>query len=480
MIYFISDQQRIFEDSEIKFSTIDECLRYFKDKNIIEVDTETEYNKRNPEHLPNPYENRVLCLQLGDKENQFIFDLLNTNIQKLNTLFEDETKIKVFCNAFFDLRFIHHWKFKVKNVYDIFLAEMLLTLGKDCIKGYRGLEQMSGRYLGKTVSKEVRGQIHWRGLDTKVIKYAAGDVTVLNEIREKQLIEIKKQNLQNALELENRFVLILSHISYKGFKLDPNKWREVTKSNIEKLQIIEKQLNTYILNNEQTLQKFIDFTLFGKEVLIKWTSAQQVVKLFKIIGIDTKCRDKKTGQIKDSVDIKHLSKQKNKFEILPIYIKYKELQKEISTYGEDFLITNLNPISGRIHSEFFQLVDTGRISSSNPNLQNIPATDDEGNINPLRKCFIVDQGNVLIVSDYSQQEPRITADYSQDPYLIDFILNGDGDSHSLISTMISEYLLGEHIKVTKKNNPFVPRYNRKIRDIGKMINLGFKKILIWD
>ena len=478
MIYLISNQLRLFEDLEITNASIKECLDYFKNKDIIEVDTETEYNKRNPKHLPNPYENKVLCLQLGDKDNQFIIDPNEIDIQPLKELFEDKNKLKILCNSFFDLRFIHHWGFKVKNIYDIFLAEMLLTLGKDMPKGYRSLEQMGERYLGIIVSKEVRGQIHWRGLDETVIKYAAGDVTHLNNIRLKQLEQIKEYNLEVALDLENRFAIVLSHISYKGFKIDINKWRTVYNNNVLKLQEYSLKLDNYLIENN--LHKYIDITLFDKRSKVNWASSKQVVPLFQDLGIDTKTRDKDTGEIKDSVEGKHLLRQKSKFPILPIYLRYKEIQKEISTYGETFLFQNLNPVTGRVHSEFFQLVDTGRISSSNPNLQNIPATDENGNINPLRECFVPEEGNDLVVADYSQQEPRITAEYSQDPYLIDFILNGDGDSHSLVSTMISEYLLGEHIKVTKKNNPVVPQYNQKIRDIGKMINLGLNINLCLD
>jgi DNA polymerase-1 len=470
MIYLISSQLRLFEDLEITNASIQDCLDYFKDKDIIEVDTETEYNKRNPKHLPNPYESKVLCLQLGDKDNQFIIDPNDVDISSLSILFEDKNKLKILCNSFFDLRFVHHWGFKIKNIYDIFLAEMLLTLGKDMPKGYRGLEQMGERYLGITISKEVRGQIHWRGLDETVIKYAAGDVTYLNNIRLKQLEQIKEYNLEVALDLENRFAIVLSHISYKGFKIDINKWREVYNNNLLKLQEYSLKLDTYLIENN--LHKYIDITLFDKRSKVNWASSKQVIPLFQDLGINTETRDKDTGQLKDSVEGKHLLRQKSKFPILPIYLRYKEIQKEISTYGETFLIQNINPITGRVHSEFFQLVDTGRISSSNPNLQNIPATDEHGDINPLRECFVPEEGNDLIVADYSQQEPRITAEYSQDPYLIDFILNGDGDSHSLVSTMISEYLLGEHIKVTRKNNPVVPQYNQKIRDIGKMINLG--------
>ena len=125
MIYYISGQTRI-DNSDIQTCTISDVLTYFKDKEIIEVDTETKFNKRNPKHLPNPYENKVLCLQLGDKNNQFVIDNNTIDITPLKILFEDETKIKIFCNAFFDIRFILHWNFNIKNIYDIFLAECII------------------------------------------------------------------------------------------------------------------------------------------------------------------------------------------------------------------------------------------------------------------------------------------------------------------------------------------------------------------
>jgi DNA polymerase-1 len=469
MIYLITTQQRINKESDIQLSTIDLCLKYFKDKSIIEVDTETGTNTRNPKQLPNPYETPVLSLQLGDKNNQFVIDPNTIDIQPLKVLFEDETKTKIFCNSFFDLRFLWHWGFKTKTIYDIFLAEMLLTLGKNLPKGYRGLEQMGQRYLNIEINKNIRGQIHWRGLDDDVVRYAANDVAHMNDIRIEQLKKIKEYELEVALELENRFAIVLSHISYKGFKIDPTKWLKVAADNKLKLKEVLAQLDKYLVDNK--LYKYIDITLFDQRSNINWNSSKQVVKLFKDLGINTLVRNKQTGEMEDSVDGIHLSRQKNKFPILPIYLKYKEVQKELSTYGEKFLKDNLNPVTKRIHSEYFQLVDTGRISSNNPNLLNIPATDDKGENHPLRKCFIVEEENLLVVSDYVQEEPRILAEYCQDPYLIDFILNGDGDSHSLVSTMISEYLLGEHIIVSKKNNPIVPRYNQKIRDIGKKLNL---------
>lgn len=469
MVYFISNQKRISTNTnEIQEATIQDCLEYFKNKDIIEVDTETERSKwsSNVDRLPDPYTAKVLCIQLGDKNNQFVIDT-NVDFSSLKVLMEDKNKLKILANAFFDLRFFYHYGWETVNVYDVFLAECIIYRGKKLPKGFRGLEQMSTRYLGETVSKEVRGQIHWRGLDDTVIRYAAGDVCKLNSIREKQLEVIKERNQEQYLRLENRYVLELAKMSYVGFKLNKDNWLEVEKQNKVKLQELQKQLDDYVVSIGN--HKYIDNTLWGLTSAIKWSSSKQVTPFFKDLGIDTSVRD---DEDKDSVDIKSLRKQQNKFEILPIYIRYKEVQKEITTYGTKFLQQNLNPVTNRIHPEFFQILETGRISSSNPNSQNIPATDEVGEIHPLRKCFTASEGNMLVISDFSQQEPRITAEYSKDPYLEDFIINGDGDSHSFVATMISEYLLGEHVVINKKNNPLVSNLNRKIRDIAKTINLG--------
>ena len=474
MIYYISNQTELSESAFPK-ATLQDVLTYFSSKFIIEVDTETEYCKWNGERLPDPYTSKALSLQLGDTENQFVIDLTTiTDISSLRTLFEDKTKIKIFCNAFFDLRYFHHWKIKVRNIWDVFLVESCIHKGKDLPKGFRSLKDMSKRYLDIERDKTIRGQIHWRGLDTKVITYAAEDVAFMSLIREKQIEEIKKFpiDISKYIDLENRYVYDLSLMSYNGIYLDPTKWLEVNEHNKTKLITLRNSMSDWIIANN--LNKFIDFTLFGKEVAINWNSAKQVIPLLKELGVNVLVRDKEKGGnvMKESVDMKHLKKQMEVSTFLPIYIEYKELEKEISTYGEVFLKENINPISKRVHSEFFQILETSRISSINPNLQNIKSSDREGNTHGLRKSFIAPEGKKLIDCDFSQQEPRITADFCQDPVLLDFIFNGDADSHSFVSTLISEKLLGVHTICNKANNPMVESYGRRLRDIGKMINLG--------
>lgn len=473
MIYYISNQQSLFP---LKFekATIQDAINYFFDKNYVEVDTETEFCKWNKDRIPDPYTSKVLCLQLGNQEHQYIIDIATVDISLLKPLFANKAIEKILCNAFFDLRFFHHWGFKIRNVWDIFLVESIIHKGKELPKGFRGLQGMADRYLNKYVDKTVRGQIHWRGLDESVIEYAAGDVTCMWLIKQKQLELINSLpiNIQKYIDLENRYVIDLSLMSYHGINIDPFKWLEVKNENIKRqIELVEIMANWLVSNK---MYEFATPGLFGNECTLNFNSSKQMIPLLKKLGVNVLVRDKEKGgeAMKESTDLKGLKKQINKSEFLQYYIEYKELGKEISTYGEEFLKENINPISKRIHSEFFQILDTSRISSNNPNMQNIPGVDSKGEVHKLRKSFTAPKGKVLIDCDFSQQEPRITADFCQDPVLLDFVLNGDGDSHSFVSTLISEKLLGEHVVCNKKNNPIIESYGKRLRDIGKMINLG--------
>lgn len=467
MIYLVGASLEGFQSS-----TVEECVEYFKDKKYIQVDTETESNKRNPDYLPNPFEHRILCIQIGDRDNQWVIDR-DVDFSALKPLMEDPSKVKIFVNAMFDLRFILHWKWKIRNVYDCFLVERLLTLGLSMPKGYLGLGGMAERYCGVSLKKEVRGQIHWRGLDATVATYAAEDVKYLEEILHKQMEKVKEDGLEKVVRLENLHVISLARISYNGFGYDAEKANAYCLQNEHLLKEYSDKLEQFILDmpdNGDFIEKQLD--LFSDKVhcTINWDSSQQVVKLFKRLGIDCQVRDTNTGMYKDSVDGKHLQRQIKKHPILPIYLRYKEIGKEISTYGYSFTSKNVNPVTGRIHSEFFPILDTGRISSNHPNLQNIPALAEDGSPNPLRKCFVAPPGRKLIICDYSGQEDRILADKCKDPLLTEVFLEGSGDTHSLTATAISPFFFGEEIIVSKKNNPMIESRGKRIRDIAKILN----------
>ncbi len=163
-----------------------------------------------------------------------------------------------------------------------------------------------------------------------------------------------------------------------------------------------------------------------------------------------------------------LGKIRDKPPIIDTLIAYAEKSKEVSTYGVSFIDQYLQK-DGRVHTSFWQVKNTGRVSSGNkaqgaPNTQNIPRDH--------RPFFEAAPGYKLIICDYSQQEPRCLADYCQDPKLLDFVLNGDGDSHSLVASAVFSKIEGKEVKVTKKNNPYSDIFKMTYRDVGKQINLG--------
>lgn len=453
MIYFIGKEE-LFASDKYQKATLEDLLKWIEGKKRISVDTETEGFF--------DFKNRVIMLQIGDRQDQFVIDTRCTDVAILKKYFEDPNVEKLFWNAKFDINFMRFsFDWKTVNVYDGFLAECILTTG--LIVRDLSLENAANVYCNKKLNKDERNKfVGLKGkpfTDMQII-YGAEDIQVLEDIKEKQISKIEEYKMQSVLKLENNFVIVLADVEYRGFKLDRDKWLALDSQNKEVFKVRIEKLNNYVLSDPK-LDRFVDnqLDLFnsGRKCAIEWSSSRQVVALMKFLGIDTRTVDKKTGKPKDSVEAKHLKKFEGKYPIIPIYLEYKEIEKQISTYGEEFL-KHINPITGRVHSNYWQILDTGRISSSDPNLQNIPA--DEG----MRACFVPEEGNILTVSDYSAQEPRVTADRCKDPALIDFFLHGDGDIHSLVASKVFTVINGKETKITKKNN--------QERQTGKILGLA--------
>jgi DNA polymerase I len=471
MIKLITNQLTLFNvfspDSGIEKGTVEECLEWCNSQTEIEVDTETTGF--------DPLLCDVLTLQLGNKDIQFVIDVSTVDIRQFRGPLEDTTKTKLFWNAKFDCKFLMKYGIIVTNVYDGFLAECVLTTGIE--NRQLSLGANANKYLGKDLDKEVRGLIHKEKLSIRVIKYAAEDVEHLGKIKDLQMAKIIDLGLERTLELENKFIEVLAAIEFKGFKVDRSAWKELIKESETKLISQQAILDQWILNNKEA-EAYVDkqMNLFATERVARtrivkakkmhylFSSPKETIEFLKHIGIDTTVQDKKTGKMKDSCEAKHIKKFVKKSSFIPLYIAYKEVEKLLSTYGESFL-QNLSPVDGRLHCEFWPILDTGRISSKEPNLQNIPSKGDMGP--RIRRCFVPDDGNKLIINDYSAQEPRVTADKCGDPALIDFFLNDGGDIHSLVASKMFTVINGVETEVkNEKNHP-----NFKLRQIGKVIGL---------
>ena len=166
---------------------------------------------------------------------------------------------------------------------------------------------------------------------------------------------------------------------------------------------------------------------------VNWRSPDQVIGLFKKLGIQTETFDKKTKKKKDSIDKTILKPQKDKFPIIPIYLDYRKAAQVVSNFGQNWLDA-INKGDGRIHPELNPIgTDTSRVSSGGGqydlNIQNIPHDPE------TRACFVSAPGNVWISADYQSQESRIIASVANDPAMLDLFINGSGDVHSLVAKM---------------------------------------------
>ena len=471
MIYLVTGQLELYTPVGYSMATVEESLEYLETLEVIGFDTETRGF--------DPYTKELLSMQLGDGEKQYVIDCLSINPK----LYKDilERKELIMHNAKFDLRFLYYQGIVPTKVFDTFLVERILTTGIDTAR--RSLDAVTYKYCKIELDKSIRGNIHREGLTTRVIKYAADDVKYLHQIKRKQEVALDEKQLHKTASLDNQFVLVLAYIEHCGMYLNPTDWQKKCDDDLKDLNAVKITLDEFILNNIDKYPQYVDnqLDLFseGLKCKINWSSSKQVIPFMQSLGVETLTKDKDTGLMKHSVDKKVLNQQKKKHPIIATYIEYTECQKVVSTYGENWF-EYINKVTGRIHSNYTQIMNTGRLSSGQkgfpkkgipqqPNMQNIPSD------NRTRGCFQAQPGNILIVSDYSGQEQIVLANKSLDKDLIDFYKQGLGDMHSFIASKIFPELSGLSLDEIKDNH----KQKRQIaKGAGFAINYGGTGITI--
>jgi DNA polymerase I len=462
MIYLVTKQDISLPD--ITLTTVEESLEYLNKLEWIGLDTETSGF--------DPYTTKLYTLQLGDNDVQYVIDLTTIDINEYKELLE--TKGLIGHNLKFDLRFLYHYRVIPTKVYDTFLGEKTSRLG---IESHRcSLAACVLRHCGVILSKEERLNITGR-LTEGFVKYSAYDVKYLHELKDKQEFLQLADGTSVSIELDNKFVLVLAYIEYSGMKLDVEQWT----AKINKVQTIadeaEAQLNQFILDNK--MEKFIDsqLDLFSSstKVNVNWNSPSQVVEFFQALGVNTKVVEK--GKTKDTIEANHLVKYSSKYPIIELYLKFKGAQKDIGTYGQNW-IDQINPVSGRIHTQFKQLMNTGRLSSGgksgnvkNFNFQNIPSDQE------TRACFVASEGNTLVGCDYTGQEQIVLVNKCLDKNLLEFYDKDLGDMHSFVASKMYNELDGMDLNDIKKKHKD-KRQSAKVA--GFAINYGGSGIGIAD
>ncbi|MCR5849246.1 MAG: DNA polymerase I [Bacteroidaceae bacterium] len=256
-------------------------------------------------------------------------------------------------------------------------------------------------------------------LDYLLSVYNCKDVCELKQCLEK---ELKEEGLWDLFtEIEMPLMPVLAEMEEAGVMIDTEGLKETSKLFTEQMLNLEKEIHTMV---------GINFNI---------SSPKQVGEvLFDHLKLDSKAKKTKTGQYVTSEEV--LEALKGKHPIASKILEYRGLKKLLSTYI-DALPQLINPETGHIHTSFNQTVTaTGRLSSSNPNLQNIPVRDAQGK--EVRKAFIPYPGQIFFSADYSQIELRIMAHLSQDANLIEAFLLGN-DIHAATAAKIFKKPLSE-------------------------------------
>ena len=240
MIYLVSGQQSLFESDLYKHISIEESLAIMKDWKMCQLDSET---SGRDEHV-----NDLLCVQIGNIDGtiQIVIDTSTIDIKKYKQFLEN-----TYCvghNLKFDLQFLYNYNIIPRKIYDTMIVEQLLYLGfPSGIISY-SLKGVAERRLNIDIDKSTRGEIIWRGLDEKVILYAAGDVQYLGEIMKQQIKECKEKQCIKGAKLECDFVPAIAYLEWCGIKLDESKWKEKMQQDSLNLENAKKQLDDWLLN----------------------------------------------------------------------------------------------------------------------------------------------------------------------------------------------------------------------------------------
>ena len=414
MIYFVGPEA-IYPCCQQ--ASMDDVVAYCSVKTELGIDTETEGFDFTCK--------KMIMFQIGDQANQYVIDTRHVSIEPLRSVLEDANITKIFHNVKFDYKFIKKWAgITCQGVWCTFLTEVVLNCGKKI--GF-GLGDVTKRRLNKTLNKETRNlfiKLEGQPFTEDQIVYGAKDVEYLLQIKWQQLPELVEKRLGKVAKLESEAALALGDIEYNGLDLDVEKWTSLEDMSTVKADALSNNLDQLILESpklDKFVKDYVQADMFKpideiRKIDVKWTSPKQVLEVFQTLVPDL-----------DDVNGKNMYKYRFKHEIIDTYIQYKEAMKLCTSYGQSFL-KNLSA-DNKIHTNFHQILDTGRVSSSKPNMQQIPAD------NKYRNCFVAPKGWSYVSADYSSQELNVIAFGSKDPVWLEALEEGQ-DLHSTCAELV--------------------------------------------
>jgi DNA polymerase-1 len=307
-------------------------------------------------------------------------------------------------------------------------------------------------------------------LTIEQIEYATGDIKHLIPL--KYNIEEEARNKKTkVLDLENAMSLVIADMEYEGIKFDVDKWKELASIATTQRELAHKALDDEIESDKRFKKykaKYYQTNMFVpddeiRKIEVNWASPKQVLDVVR--KVDSKIQ---------SVEAKELKEHEGKHPIISKILDFSEWGKKCTTYGMEFL-NHIHP-DGRIRTRFFPIVSTGRLSSRDPNMQNIPADT------KYRNCFLPNyDGWVFVSGDFSAQELAIIAWGAQDSVWLQALEEGK-DLHSICAALLFGDKWRESAEpdcrfYEEQNNQAInqkcncPKH-KKLRDIVKTLNFG--------
>ncbi|MDN0051389.1 DNA polymerase I [Bacteroides caecigallinarum] len=404
---------------------IDDFLRIILTKEIISLDTETTNTDAMSAEL--------VGMSFSYAENQAFYvpvpkdrEEAQKIVDKFKPVFENEKSIKVGQNIKYDMIVLANYGVTIKGqMFDTMIAHYVLQP-----ELHHGMDYLAEVYLKydtikieELIGAKGKNQRNMRDLSpTDIYKYACEDADVTLKLKNILEKELETNGVKELFEeIEMPLVPVLAYIERNGVRIDTEALKETSRHFTIRMREIEEEI----------------YKLAGMEFNV--SSPKQVGEvLFDRLKIVEKAKKTKTGQYVTSEEV--LESLKGKHQIVEKVLDYRGLKKLLSTYV-DALPELINPKTGRIHTSFNQTVTaTGRLSSSNPNLQNIPVRNEDGK--EIRKAFIPDDGCEFFSADYSQIELRIMAHLSEDENMIE-AFREEQDIHAATAAKIYKINIDE-------------------------------------
>ena len=356
-------------------------------------------------------------------------------LEEFRSFFENKSIEKIGHNLKYDIKVLSNYGMPVKGpLFDTMIAHYLINPDMR-----HGMDILAETYLNyqpvsitKLIGKKGKNQLSMRDIPLNdQTEYAVEDADITLQLKKHFIEELKKGNVIKLFnEIELPLVSVLTAMEIEGINLNTDFLNE---------------LSIHLTDDINRLEKTI-FDQAGEEFNIA-SPKQLGVVLFENMKLVDKPKKTKTGQYSTAEDV--LSNLSKDHEIIANVLEYRQFKKLQSTYV-DALPNEINPNTGRVHTAYAQAVAaTGRLSSTNPNLQNIPIRTERGK--QVRKAFIPrDQNHVLLAADYSQIELRIIAALSEEETMIEAFKNGE-DIHASTAAKVFNVPLSEVTREQRSN-----------------------------